>query len=117
MKLQRQLIDGVIILRVVGEIDFSSTHTLLSELRAIGAEGRRHVLIDLSRCTGLASTAVGILVGWRCESALQGREFWVSCPSEEVREMLSMVGVAQQLVRPEESEEAAIEALRSELTS
>ncbi len=117
MKLQRQNIEGVIVLRVTGEIDFSSTHALLSELRNVGAEGRRNILVDLSRCSGLASTAVGILVGWRCEASLHGREFWLVSPSEEVREILNMVGVYDQLVRPEETEEAAIEALRTELTT
>lgn len=111
MKLERSNLYGVVVLRVVGEIDFSDTHELLAQLRALDAEGCKRVLINLSACSGMASTAVGILVGWRCESALHGREFWVLCPSVEVREILDMVGITDQLVRPEQSEEAAAKAL------
>ncbi len=117
MKVERTTLEGVTILRVRGEIDFSNTQQLLAELRAVEADGRRRVIINLSECTGMASTAVGILVGWRCESALHGREFWVFSPSEEVLELLDLVGVTDQLVRKERTEIGAARGLLAEVAS
>ncbi len=116
MKIERGEVDGVIVLRVRGEIDFSDTHQLLADLRELAAEAPRQVLVNLSECTGLASTAIGIFVGWRCESSLHGRNFWILCPSPEVREIFDMVGVTEQLVRPEKTQADAIANMQAELT-
>ena len=116
MQIERAEIRGVVVLRVAGEIDFADTHRLLADLRQLAAEAPKQVLINLSQCTSLASTAIGIFVGWRCESSLNDRDFWILCPSPEVREIFDMVGVTDQLVRPEENEEDAIQGLVADLT-
>jgi anti-anti-sigma factor len=114
MRIDRVDIDGIPVLRVTGEINFSDTNELLSELRSLSDAGHRQVLINLSACNGMVSSAIGVLVGWRCECSLQGGDFWVLSPSREVRDIFDMVGVTEQLVRPEESESQAVQALKSE---
>ncbi len=117
MQISKTDIDGVAVLRINGEIDFGDTSALLAELRALSDAGNHQVLINLSGCSGMVSSAIGVLVGWRCESSLQGGDFWVLCPSREVRDIFNMVGVTDQLVRPELDEQAAIRALKAETTS
>ena len=114
MRIDRVEIETVVVLRVTGEIDFRDTNDLLGELRTLSDAGHRQVLINLSACTGMVSSAIGVLVGWRCECSLQGGDFWVLSPSKEVRDIFDMVGVTEQLVRPEETEGDAVRALRSE---
>ena len=114
MRIDHAEIDGIPVLRVTGEIDFSDTNNLLADLRSLADAGRRQVLINLSGCSGMVSSAIGVLVGWRCECSLQGGDFWVLSPSKEVRDIFDMVGVTDQLVRPEESESQAVAALKSE---
>ena len=63
----------------------------------------------------MVSSAIGILVGFRCEVTARSGLFWVLCPSEEVRDILDLVGLLEQLVRPEETESEAIAAVQKEL--
>ena len=114
MRIDRSEVDGVAVLRVAGEIDFSDTNVLLGELRALSEAGHKQILINLSSCHGMVSSAIGVLVGWRCECSLKGGDFWVLAPSREVRDIFDMVGVTEQLVRPEASEEEAVRALKLE---
>ncbi|MCI0652674.1 MAG: STAS domain-containing protein [Planctomycetes bacterium] len=112
MRIERAEIDGVAILRVTGEVDFSDTSALIGELRSLSDAGQKHVLMNLSLCKGMVSSAIGVLVGWRCETSLKGGDFWVLSPSREVRDIFDMVGVTEHLVRPEATEVQAIAALK-----
>ena len=117
MRVDRGDIEGIVILRISGEIDFKDTDTLLSDLRSLSESGHNQVLINLSNCTGMVSSAIGVLVGWRCECSLAGGDFWVLSPSQEVRDIFDMVGVTEQLVRSEANELEAVRALGGEHAS
>lgn len=114
MRIDRVDVDGVAVLRVAGEIDFADTNQLLGALRSIAEAGCRQILVNLSGCHGMVSSAIGVLVGWRCECSLRGGDFWVLSPSPEVKDIFDMVGVTEQLVRPEAHEEEAVRALKLE---
>lgn len=114
MRIERGDAGGVTVLRVIGEIDFCDTSQLLEELRALQQAGQLRILMNLSRCTGMVSSAIGILVGFRCELSVQGGCFWVLCPSQEIRDILELVGLLEQLVRPEDNEQQAIAAVQRE---
>lgn len=115
MRIEREDVRGVTVLRVVGEIDFNDTSQLLEELRGLLGAGQQRILMNLSRCSAMVSSAIGILVGFRCEISAQAGCFWVLCPSDEVREILELVGLLEQLVRPEETERDAVQAVQQEL--
>lgn len=110
MRIEREQNDDVTVLRIIGDIDFGDTSTLLDELRNLQKSGQKRILMNLSRCNAMVSSAIGILVGFRCELAASGGSFWVLSPSHEIQEILELVGLFDQLVRPEETESAAIAA-------
>ncbi|MGE3163615.1 MAG: STAS domain-containing protein [Planctomycetota bacterium] len=114
MRIEREDLGGVTILRIVGEIDFCDTPQLLDELRSVQQGGQLRILVNLARCTGMVSRAIGILIGFRCELGALGGCFWVLCPSQETKEVLELVGLLEQLVRPEASENEAVLAVQRE---
>ncbi|MEM7168518.1 MAG: STAS domain-containing protein [Planctomycetota bacterium] len=111
MRIEREDNDGLVVLRVIGDIDFGDTRHLLAQLRGLQDEGQQRILMNLSQCAAMVSSAIGILVGFRCELAAAGGCFWVMCPSPEVKEILELVGLFDQLVRPEATESAAVAAV------
>ena len=110
-----ELDDEITVIRVNGDIDYPDVNRLLEELRACIADGPRHLLMNLSGCTSIVSSAIGVLVGWTPESALAEKKFGVICPSASVLDLLERVGIEETLVRPQESEAEAVAALRKEL--
>ncbi len=116
MEIEREeLDDELTVIRVSGDIDYPDVNRLLDELRASISDGPRHILINLSGCTSIVSSAIGVLVGWTPESALAERKFGVVCPSPPVLDLLERIGIEETLVRPQESEEEAVAAFRKEL--
>ena len=111
MRIEHESQDDLTILRIIGDIDFGDTNRLLQELRQLQTDGKRRILMNLSQCSAMVSSSIGILVGFRCELAAQDGCFWVMCPSAEVREILELVGLFDQLVRPEASEAEAVGAV------
>ena len=114
MKIEREDFEEITILRIFGDLDYSDLPVLENELQKVAGERRRYVFLNLKGCSSIVSSAVGLLVGWRCENVLADGEFAVVCPSGRVRSVLDALNLVQGLVRPEDSEEEVLAALRRE---
>jgi anti-sigma B factor antagonist len=101
--------DDVYVVRVAGEVDMSHEDELRAELhRAVEADSRG-IVVDLTECEFIDSSAIRALLLSREETnPHQGSEhFAVAASSEQILRILSVMGLDQVLPIERSVEEAA----------
>lgn len=111
--LQYRLERGAAIITVSGELDLRTSGVLRdSLLRLVTDEEKRTLVVNLAGVTFIDSTGIGVLVGiWRRLKASDGT-IVLAAPSEPVRLLLDMAGVAA-ILSVYDGEEDAIQAAGS----
>jgi anti-anti-sigma factor len=87
---------GRTVLVVRGELDFSSAGHLRSELVEATRDGAGPVAVDLSGVTFIDSTGVSLLVESKRRLGESERDLVLRAPSERVRRVLDLSGLAQE---------------------
>lgn len=83
---------------VHGSVAMEGAEALSDGIRRALREGADRVVVDLGDCPELSSMAVGVLVGFKIEASLDGRDLRVANPSAQVLRLLEIVGAAEALV-------------------
>jgi anti-anti-sigma factor len=95
--------DGVQLLSVRGELDLNTAPRFDEELSA-ALKGSRSLVVDLSDCEFIDSTGVALLVkAWQELGDGRGpRQFVLCCPNRQVRRLLEVTGLDEQIqIRPD----------------
>lgn len=111
-----ELGNGVVVLRVVGELDQATVPALRTALDPVVDDRDESLLLDLSGCEFLDSSGLAAFVSARERVTVDGaRRFAVCCPDNQVRKLLELTGLdrAMGLV---ESRDDALAALRDGLS-
>lgn len=82
---------GGSVVRVTGELDMATSSELESELERANAGER--VVVDLTECTFLDSTALRVLLAGASRSEAGGGALELVAPDERVRRVLEIAGV------------------------
>jgi anti-sigma B factor antagonist len=71
LEITEQLLDGVTVVAVRGDVDVASAPSLRDRLQARVAKGETNIVVDLLEVPFLDSTALGVLIGGlkRCRDA------------------------------------------------
>jgi anti-sigma B factor antagonist len=89
--------DRGVVLALFGELDVISAPELAMHLAGLAAEACPRVLIDLSQLTFVDSAGVSVLVKAKHEAEENGRRVTLRRPTEQVRQVFSIVGLADWL--------------------
>lgn len=89
--------DGATRVSVVGEVDVSNASELREQVDAVLAEAPAAVTVDLAEVAYIDSTGIGVLVGAATRAAEAHVAFKVANPQANVRRVLGLLGVEQQL--------------------
>jgi anti-sigma B factor antagonist len=82
--------DGVVILRLAGEVDLSSAPLLAAKLEQLATEGTHDVVVDATRVTFMDSTGLHALVEGK--RAIHQHDINIYLvPSDQVRRVLELV--------------------------
>jgi anti-anti-sigma factor len=110
-----ELGDGVVALRVVGELDQATVPTLQRQLDPLVDERGESLLVDLSSCEFIDSSGLAAFVSARERVTVDGeRRFAVCCPDNQVRKLLELTGL-ERAMGLTESRDDALAALRAGL--
>jgi anti-sigma B factor antagonist len=88
--------DGFCIVRVIGELDMAHEEELRAELNSAIESDQAGVLVDLSECEFIDSSAVrSLLLGREAQAAADSgnKGFAVVTSNEQVRRILSVMGI------------------------
>jgi anti-anti-sigma factor len=89
-----ELGDGVVAVRVVGELDQATVAVLRGKLDPVVEDRDEALLIDLSGCEFIDSSGLAAFVAARERVAVEGsRRFAVCCPDNQVRRLLELTGL------------------------
>ena len=102
--------DDVFVVRIAGEVDMSHEEELRAELRAAVEADARGIVVDLTECEFIDSSAIRALLLSRQEKdSEQGDEsLAVAASSEQILRILSVMGLDQVLpIKPTVDEAAA----------
>jgi anti-anti-sigma factor len=84
--------DGVQVVSVVGELDAATAPQLDDALgKALGTGGP--ILIDLSDCSFIDSTGLGVVVSGRARAREQDQRFELCCAADQARRILEITGL------------------------
>jgi anti-sigma B factor antagonist len=86
-----------VILALSGELDVISAPELEMHLSGLAADACPRVLLDLSGLTFVDSAGVSVLVKAKHEAEAKGRRLILRSPTEQVRQVFSVVGLADWL--------------------
>jgi anti-sigma B factor antagonist len=86
-----------VVLALTGELDVISAPELEMQLNGLAAEACPRVLLDLSGLTFVDSAGVSVLVKAKHEAEADGRRLILRSPTEQVRRVFSVVGLADWL--------------------
>lgn len=89
--------DRGVVLALAGELDVISAPDLEMHLTGLAAEKCPRVLLDLSRLTFVDSSGVSVLVKAKHEAEANGRRVTLRSPTEQVRQVFAVVGLADWL--------------------
>ena len=87
--------DGMLALS--GELDVITAPDLARQLDELAAEACPRVLLELSGLTFVDSAGVSVLVKAKHEAEANGRRLTLRDPTEQVRQVFSIVGLADWL--------------------
>jgi len=101
--------DDVYVVKVTGEVDMSHEEELRTELRSAVEADARGIVVDLTECEFIDSSAIRALLLSREEKSAAGREtLAVAASSEQILRILSVMGLDQVLpIKPTVDEAAA----------
>ncbi len=97
LSINKTQLNGVEHVGVVGEVDVSNASELREALDAVLAEAPAAVTVDLAEVAYIDSTGIGVLVGAATRAAEDGVSLSVANPQANVRRVLGLLGVEQQL--------------------
>jgi anti-sigma B factor antagonist len=80
-----------------GEVDVSCASDLRAAINAVLDEGATSLVIDLAQVPYIDSTGIGVLVGAAHRGAEAGISVRVANPQRNVRRVLDMLGVVNEL--------------------
>ena len=93
--------DGVVVVRVAGEIDTATELRLRDALlAAVGQRGATHVVVDLAEVVFIDSTGVGALMAARNAAARAGRSLSVRNANGIVGQVLATVLAHPEVLEP-----------------
>ena len=102
--------EGVYVVRVSGEVDMSHEEELRGELRAAVAADAQGIVVDLTECEFIDSSAIrALLLSRKEKNPDEGSEsLAVAASSEQILRILSVMGLDQVLpIKPSVEEAAA----------
>jgi anti-sigma B factor antagonist len=102
--------DDVYVVRIAGEVDMSHEDELRSELRAAVAAKPRGIVVDLTECEFIDSSAIrALLLSREAQHPEEGSErLAVAASSEQILRILSVMGLDRVIpIRPTAEEAAA----------
>jgi anti-sigma B factor antagonist len=97
LSITRDQDDRGVVLALSGELDVISAPDLAEQLDALAAEACPRVLLELSGLTFVDSAGVSVLVKAKHEAEANGRRLILRSPTEQVRQVFSVVGLADWL--------------------
>lgn len=83
---------GGSVLRVTGEVDLSAAKQFQAAIEE-AADGGDRLVIDLSACDFIDSTAIAVMVRAHRELSATGRKLVVCSPRDQVRRVLEITGL------------------------
>jgi anti-sigma B factor antagonist len=86
-----------VVLALEGELDAITAPSLAEQLDALAAEACPLLLLELSGLTFVDSAGVSVLVKAKHEAEANGRRLTLRSPTEQVRQVFSVVGLADWL--------------------
>jgi anti-sigma B factor antagonist len=86
-----------VVLALGGELDAITAPSLAEQLDALAAESCPCILLELSGLTFVDSAGVSVLVKAKHEAEANGRRLTLRSPTEQVRQVFSVVGLADWL--------------------
>jgi anti-sigma B factor antagonist len=90
--------DGVRTVSITGELDQATADQLRAPLQETIEAGTGPVMIDMSGCSFIDSTGLGVIVeAWKALQARNGDSaaLAICCPEAEVRRLLEVTGLDQ----------------------
>ena len=102
--------DDAYVVRVAGEVDMSHQEELRAELRTAVEADAKGIVVDLTRCEFIDSSAIrSLLLSREAKNPGQGSEsLAVAASSEQILRILSVMGLDQVLpIKPSVEEAAA----------
>jgi anti-anti-sigma factor len=84
--------DGCYLIEIAGEVDLAQTDRLSAAL-ARGAD-HQAVLLDLSQCEFMDSSAIGLIILSNLQLERDGRRLALLTPGAEVMRVLTLTGLA-----------------------
>ena len=87
--------DGVVVVRVVGEVDMSHEEELRGELRKAVQAGARGIVVDLTECEFIDSTGVRtLLLSREAQQPEEGSvKLAVAAASDQILRILTVMGI------------------------
>ncbi|MGZ4427438.1 MAG: STAS domain-containing protein [Nocardioidaceae bacterium] len=85
------------LVRVSGQLDFSNAHRLLEAVRGVDLNGRRHVVLDLSRLTFCDARGLSVVLRADRLVRAEGGQLSIRGPTGLPRRLFGLVGVDQAL--------------------
>jgi anti-sigma B factor antagonist len=94
----QSLDDGVRAIAITGELDQATADKLRAQLRETIEGGTSALMIDMSDCSFIDSTGLGVIVeAWKDLQVRneEGAALAICCPAAEVRRLLEVTGLDQ----------------------
>ncbi len=107
--INREVKDGVALIRVHGFLDAHTFEQLEEALREVYDEGCFKLVVDLAKVDYISSAGAGVFIGARSESQENGGDVVLLNPTEGVKEVFELLGLTQ-IFKIAEDEAAAIAA-------
>jgi anti-sigma B factor antagonist len=82
---------GTVVIRIEGELDAFAAPDLKQQLFACLDSGFNRLILEMSACTFVDSTGLGVLVA--ALKHARGRELALAGPNPEIRRILQVVGL------------------------
>lgn len=99
--------DDIEVVELEGELDVSSAGALKQRLLEAGANGRRKLLVDLTRVDFVDSATIGALIGAATRTGPSGGEVGVICADPVILETFEIAAL-EQVIAIYRSREAAL---------
>ncbi|MCE5324137.1 STAS domain-containing protein [bacterium] len=96
--------DDQVVIYVRGELDFATTPHLIKTIRNIKDENVDKYVIDCEEVTFIDSETLKYVLGLRKDFAQCGRRLWFRKCSPQVKRILDLLGLSDQLIISEPAE-------------